>query len=685
VFALTTLVSIGYAGAKRLDVLQYNYQYCTKPSQYQYCSPDRIVYASARTAVAQLYSVKPSGAGFAQLTFGAGNWSLPVPSPDGRYVAAFRGPDVWLWDYPSSVEPGLRPELWVMQANGTDAQRLAADATGVSWSADSKRLAYASGGIWIASVNGGPPRQITESSSDGAPSLSPDGHSVAFVRAGSDPQLIISRNGHERIIFVGLDGQPFWSPDGTSIAVRGNDTISVVGTDGDLVETVPTARTFCMHACVLPVAWSPDSRLVAYGDGDGIKLLAGSGGEPRLLVDSPWWNGSAPQGLAWSPLGDRIVYATKAGVSVATLDGHVSLLFHFGPGEPQQGIGWSTDAGLSYQKPEPLPLLVQASQRELEARFPIQKFSADGDRVAYWLCPHSLGVWQPGGTHTVSLGPATLAACLVPHIPSDSLSSVYDLTLAGDRLAYLTRGGLNTWTWSLLVASVAGGDEGDVIASDHESGSNLLDPRLARLEDLLGGGSALVYGARVRDPNVFGGDPESVWRVDGTTPVRIALRPDDLEPLAFDGGRIVVRRADSTLDLLGLDGSVLATFTVPALGAALAGDDLVLLVQGQLRDYSASSGELLHAWPLPDVSSSGRCRLTSCPSVRLTLDDAARGIVVYTLDGTVHLLRLQDGADRTLPDATAAEITDAGLFYTYPGADPWPGRIRFVPFSELPL
>jgi hypothetical protein len=38
VLALATLASLGYAGAKKLGVLQYNYQYCTTPSQYQYCS-----------------------------------------------------------------------------------------------------------------------------------------------------------------------------------------------------------------------------------------------------------------------------------------------------------------------------------------------------------------------------------------------------------------------------------------------------------------------------------------------------------------------------------------------------------------------------------------------------------------------------------------------------------------------
>jgi len=159
--------------------------------------------------------------------------------------------------------------------------------------------------------------------------------------------------------------------------------------------------------------------------------------------------------------------------------------------------------------------------------------------------------------------------------------------------------------------------------------------------------------------------------VRGATPVQVASRPDDLQPLAVDGNRIVARAADGSLELLSLDGRVLETFDVPSVDAVLAGDDLVVLVQGELRDYGVASGKLLHAWPLTGI--------------RLTLDDAARGVVVYTLDGVVHLLRLRDDTDVTVPGATTAELTDAGLFYAYVGEEPWPGRIRFVPFAKLPL
>jgi outer membrane protein assembly factor BamB len=133
----------------------------------------------------------------------------------------------------------------------------------------------------------------------------------------------------------------------------------------------------------------------------------------------------------------------------------------------------------------------------------------------------------------------------------------------------------------------------------------------------------------------------------------------------------VARRPDGSLEVLDLDGGALWTLNVAALGAVLASDDLVVHVRGELRDYSASTGDLRYVWPLPD------------PSAKL--EDVARGVVVYTLDGVVHLFQLSDGAEATVPEAITAELTDAGLFYAYVGEEPWPGRIRFVPFDELPL
>src|SRR5918911_3154506 len=89
--------------------------------------PSRIVFASSRTGVSQLYSIEPSGKGLAQITFGAGGWQQRQPSPNGRFVAALR-----------------QSELWVMRADGSAARLAATNVdstdgtlTALSWSGNS--------------------------------------------------------------------------------------------------------------------------------------------------------------------------------------------------------------------------------------------------------------------------------------------------------------------------------------------------------------------------------------------------------------------------------------------------------------------------------------------------------------------------------------------------------------------
>jgi WD40-like Beta Propeller Repeat len=608
----------------------------------------RVVFADARTGVAQLYSAPASGRGLAQLTFGGStDWSSPAASPDGRFVAALRG-----------------QQLWAMRPDGSGARMLAPSADTFSWSGDSRRLAFGSGvAVWTVARWGGAPRRVTDGTDDRAPSLSPDGRSIAFLRAGGQGwNLVVRRNGRETVVAQQVWGSPTWSRDGRWIAVRGaNGEVELARPGGGQLRVV--ARGGGALLLGAGTAWSPDNRRIAFEDLDGLRVVSVAGGASRLLVKGQM------HGIAWRGAGDEIAFATASRAGVVTLAGRVRTLVPFAVGEAQAGVGWTAaPKSLRFRKVEPIPPLVEVSGRELRSRVPIRALSADGDRVAYPLCPHVLGAWRPGDAAQVPLGHATVAACR-PGYPQ----ALYDLALAGDRLAYMIREGGIQVRWWLMLTTLARRDEGTAIASGEDccAGNPLLPPA----GDVLGDGSLLVYGAWSRTT------PESIWRLD-YPPAEIV---QNAQPLSLDAGRIAARRDDGSLELLGADGSVLRTFDVQALGAALAGDDLVVLVQGQLRDYSASTGELLHAWPLPDVPSAGRCRRLYCPSPRLTLDDAARGIAVYTLDGTVHLLRLRDAFDSTVPGATTAELEDAGLFYAYAGAAPWPGRIRFVPFAELPL
>jgi Lipoprotein LpqB beta-propeller domain len=616
--------------------------------------PSRIVFANALTGVSDIYSIEPSGQGLAQLTFGTDEWIAPVPSPDGRRLAAFR-----------RVSEGAN-ELWIMRADGLRARAVMLDAWGAGWSSDSRLLAFSAIGGFFVSAVGGSTERVLDGITALLPTLSPDGTSIAFLRpTGPGSKLVVLRHGTEIVAAKHVNNllAPSWSPDGSWIAIR-SDTgaLELVRPAGGRPKVLAPPTTGSPQALGEQIPWSHDGRWLAYADASGVRVVSARGGPLELLVKGTFTD------VAWAPRSDVLAFTGPHGVGVVTLTGRSRILFPTTPLDFEPGLAWTLAADLPYRSPVQPEPLVTVTPQELRSHVPIRALSADGDRVAYSLCWRRLGAWRPGDVEPVPLGMPQGTACRI----GTTYFGDWDLALAADRLAYLSGDG-GTGNWALLLTSLSRRDPGVVVS---RGGIYAPQPWPA-VGDLLGDGSLLVYGTWVDHR------PDAIWRLDAAQKtVRIA---EDLEALSLDRGRIVARRVDGTIELLDASGSVLRTFDVAAAGAVLADDDLVLISRGRLRDFSASTGELLHTWPLPDVPSSGVCRNYECPTVRLTLDDAARRLVLYTLDGVIHLLRLRDGADRTLPGATAAELENAGLFYSYTGEAPWPSRIRFVPLAELPL
>jgi NADPH-dependent 2,4-dienoyl-CoA reductase/sulfur reductase-like enzyme len=119
---------------------------------------------------------------------------------------------------------------------------------------------------------------------------------------------------------------------------------------------------------------------------------------------------------------------------------------------------------------------------------------------------------------------------------------------------------------------------------------------------------------------------------------------------------------------------------VHAAAAQLDGRHLVVIVRGELRDYDAATGNLLHTWPLPDVPSGGGCGSPhpwACPEIRLELVDASHELAAYVIDGSVHVVRLSDGVDKAVGTGTTARFMNAGLVYAS-GV-----HLRLVPFAQL--
>jgi hypothetical protein len=159
---------------------------------------------------------------------------------------------------------------------------------------------------------------------------------------------------------------------------------------------------------------------------------------------------------------------------------------------------------------------------------------------------------------------------------------------------------------------------------------------------------------------------------------RVVESPGPLYPADVNEGRIVAYGTNETV-LLDRNGNRLLSLPVSPLAAQLAGTDLVLLMPGQLRDYDTRSGALLHTWPMPAVPSGPECALRYCSNPDLALNDAARGLVAYTLNDQVHVLRLADGTDRTVATGFDPRFMDDGLVYANNA------RINLVLYDQLPL
>jgi hypothetical protein len=179
--------------------------------------------------------------------------------------------------------------------------------------------------------------------------------------------------------------------------------------------------------------------------------------------------------------------------------------------------------------------------------------------------------------------------------------------------------------------------------------------------------------------------------------------------LAVYGDNVVLGRPDGSIELLGASGATLATVastqgTIRAV--ALDAQELVLLVrtgpgQALLEVHDLNSGTLESTLPVPgshasmgsdacdyadiDIASFG-CD-NSYP--RLRLDSAAKGIVVYATNQTLHALRISDQRDVTIAhsvhgSALHAQLDQSGLFYSFDVKNRrYPGRVVHLSWKAL--
>jgi hypothetical protein len=639
----------------------------------------RVLYAADWTGQMQIFAADPAGrAPVRQVTFArpdgdcfsaaACGSTRPQPSPNGRWLA-----------YWSTARPGIAATLWLAQADGSGARRLAAGSV-AAWSPDSRRLAYsAADGIHVLTI-GGADRIIDRATTD-ALAWSPDGSTLAF---GDRRGLILLRRGHERV----LEAQPpeslAWAQDGRKIGYTTSTGISIVVVRGGsqrVVYRFDVNPPECWPVSGLgpsEVAFSPNGRLLAFVDENGT---------PGFL-DTRTWRArtvrDSGHGITWAPDGRSVVFVqgcqdaageslTSGDVQTITPTGHVHTLVSASkPGGGQiVSANWAAvPANVRYLAPQPVTGVFAGG--------PVQKLAADGDRVGFASCGR-VSVWDEATTTTTAV--QTTSSC---YAASSREGHVGTLALAGDRVLWWSAYTGLGFRWSMYQATL-GTPPSEVANGSGNLGSTPGDGS----GTALGAGSLLVMStwALHLENGSSVVDRQAIQRVDpaGCPCPAISASRGPYTPLDVDRGRIVVSGPNGTRILAG-DGTILVTLPVSTLAAQLDGSQLVIATGDELQVYDASTGALRARWPLTagpvghdcDIFTDPTCGYGQ-PTAPLTLEDVSRGIAAYIDAGQVHVLRLGDGTDQVVGYGTVARFTNAGLVYA-DGA-----RIWLTPYSRLPV
>ena len=241
-----------------------------------------LVVASNRSGPWRIWSVRPDGAGLAELvrSSAAEHDVDPAIHPE-RNAILF-----------SSTRGGTTG-IWRVQLDGAKPERIC-DGDQAEWSPDGRSIVFRRDeAIWTRELASGREQRLTTPADwphPSGPAWSPDGKTIAFAcrwdggngiyvmpAAGGKPTLVYDRQGA---------CEPHWSPDGERLVYETETHICTIGRDGKKNRTVTYFGGVQRYG-----RFSPDGRSIVFCQGATergpweLYVIPAQGGTPRKLTE----------------------------------------------------------------------------------------------------------------------------------------------------------------------------------------------------------------------------------------------------------------------------------------------------------------------------------------------------------------------------------------------------------------